>query len=355
MSFSAPPPSPEAQLAFLAKLQRLFAEGDFTATYKFALLISFAELAVEHGADDGAQLTLTTRQIAERFVYLYWQHASPYGTGRVGSQPGVLVQNLGDQAAILNAISEFRAGTSASSALQASGLPSYAPLLSKVASVVSAQPLKYLQNFSGVTDPFLYERQSRGSVTLKPGVSYCLRRFYTLVEQMARTRWVAHIEANRRNHPILGNADDLEDFLFSSSRQSLAVISTQLRKLDGSRCFYCGEGLADADVDHFVPFSLYSRDLANNFVLAHPACNRSKSDTLAARPHLERWLERLVLKEQQLAEIGLLAGVSSDKEIVQRVATWSYKAANDTGGRAWLSPATYENVDSLYLGLLSRR
>ncbi len=353
MTVSAPPPSPEAQLAFLAKLQRLFAEGDFTATYKFALLISFAELAVEHGVDDGAELTLSTRQISERFVYLYWQHATPYGTGRVGSQPGVLVQNLGVQAAILNAIAEFRASISASSALQASGLPSYGSLLSKVASVVSAQPLKYLQNFAGVTDTFLYERQSRGSVTLKPGVSYCLRRFYALVEQMARTRWVAHIKANRRNHPILGEADDLEDFLFSSSRQSLAVISTQLRKLDGSRCFYCGEGLTDIDVDHFVPFSLYSRDLAANFVLAHPVCNRSKSASLAARPHLERWLERLVLKEQQLAEIGTLAGVSGDKAIVQRVAAWSYKLANDTGGRAWLSPTKYDNIDSCYLSLLS--
>lgn len=353
LSTSLPPPSPEAQLAFLVKLQRLFAEGDFTATYKFALLISFAELAVEHGADDGAELTLTTRQIAERFVYLYWKHAAPYGTGRAGSEPGVLVQNLGVQAAVLSAIAEFRANTAASSALQASSLPSYGLLLSKVASVVSAQPLTYLQNFAGVTDPFLYERKSRGSVTLKSGVSYCLRRFYPLVEQMARTRWVAHIKANRRNHLILGNADDLEDFLFSSSRQSLAIISAQLRKLDGPRCFYCEEGLNDTDVDHFVPFSLYSRDLAHNFVLAHPACNRSKSDTLAARPHLERWLERLVLKEQQLAEIGLLAGVSGDKEIVRRIATWGYKAANDTGGRAWLSPMTYENVDSLYVSLLS--
>ena len=47
------PPSPETQLAFLSKLQRLFAEGDFTSTYKFALLISLADLAVELGRDDG--------------------------------------------------------------------------------------------------------------------------------------------------------------------------------------------------------------------------------------------------------------------------------------------------------------
>ncbi len=46
MSLPVPPPSAEAQLAFLAKLQRLFAEGDFTATYNFALLIALADLAV---------------------------------------------------------------------------------------------------------------------------------------------------------------------------------------------------------------------------------------------------------------------------------------------------------------------
>ena len=61
-----PPPSAEQQLVFLAKIQRLFAEGDFTATYKFALLIALADLAVEMGADDGAELNLSVRQIAER-------------------------------------------------------------------------------------------------------------------------------------------------------------------------------------------------------------------------------------------------------------------------------------------------
>ncbi|MGF6808363.1 hypothetical protein OKW30_003489 [Paraburkholderia sp. Clong3] len=45
--------------------------------------------------------------------------------------------------------------------------------------VVSAQPLNYLQNFGGITDIFLYERSARGGIALKPGVDYCLRRFYT--------------------------------------------------------------------------------------------------------------------------------------------------------------------------------
>jgi hypothetical protein len=133
LSSTVPPPSAEAQLAFLAKFQRLFAEGDFTATYKFALLISLADLAVEVGADDGAELTLTNRQIAERFVQLYWRHATPYGTGRPGTQPGVLVQNIGSQAAVLTAIGEFRASTPGTTLQQARTDPGFAALLAKVA------------------------------------------------------------------------------------------------------------------------------------------------------------------------------------------------------------------------------
>lgn len=352
MSARIPPPSAEEQLTFLSKLQRLFAEGDFAATYKFALLISFADLAVEIGSDDGAELTLTNRQIADRFVQLYWRHATPYGTGRAGTEPGVLVQNLGTQAAVLTAISEFRASVPGFTLQRARTEPRYATLLTKVATIVSAQPLNYLQNFGGVTDTFLYVRSGRGAITLRHGVAYCLRRFYTLVQQLSRTHWVDHIKGNRRNHAILGDAGDLEDFLFSLSRQSLAIVGTELRRLDGARCFYCGRGVAEVEVDHFVPFSLYPRDQAHNLVLAHPACNRSKSDTLAAKPHLERWLERLATKSDALDEIGALAGVVNDRITANRVAAWGYAAANAAGGRAWLSASSYEPVTSSYLRLL---
>ena len=40
-------PSAEQQLNFLQHLQRLFDEGEFVATYKYALLMALAELSVE--------------------------------------------------------------------------------------------------------------------------------------------------------------------------------------------------------------------------------------------------------------------------------------------------------------------
>jgi hypothetical protein len=43
---------------------------------------------------------------------------------------------------------------------------------------------------------------------------------------------------------MLGEAGDLEAFLFEASRQSLVLLGEGLRKLEGPRCFYCRLPLA---------------------------------------------------------------------------------------------------------------
>ena len=130
-------PSPEEQLTFLARIQRLFAEGDFTATYKFALLIAMADLAVELGADDGAELVLDQQTLGRKFIELYWQQAVPYGLGDGAS--AVLVQNVGEQAAVVKAIVEFRRTYPASTRQSAAIQPGYADLVRRVAATVFAQ------------------------------------------------------------------------------------------------------------------------------------------------------------------------------------------------------------------------
>lgn len=351
MKPAVPPPSADQQLAFLAKLQRLFAEGDFTATYKFALLTALSDLAVEHGRDDGASLTVSIRAIAQRFISLYWRHTSPYGSGRHGSSSAVLSQNLGGQAAVISAIGVFRKSTGISSFVQARTHQDYEGLVTRVSSTVAAQPLKYLQNFGGGTDPFLYQWTERGAIQMLPGVAYCLRRFYPLIQQLTRTEWIAHLKRNRRNHSILGDVDDLEAFLFSTSRQSLEAMGSALRKLDGGRCFYCEGKLGAADVDHFVPFSLYPRDIAQNFVLAHPECNRSKSDALAARAHLDRWLSRLDSQGDAMAQIGYDVGIQSAPDAIFQVGRWAYEGAVAASAKAWRAPRVFEAIDPTYLSL----
>lgn len=227
--------------------------------------------------------------------------------------------------------------------------PTYAGLLSAVTRTVSAQPLTYLQNFGGGTDEFLYDRPKRGWVRLKPGVTYCFRRFQPLVQQLARSHWVDHVKGNRQNHAILGDVDDLEDFLFSTSRQSLVAMAQGLRKLEGASCFYCGAGMTSVDVDHFIPFAQYPRDIAHNFVLAHPTCNRSKSDMLAAKSHLAKWLERLEHRADDLTQLGVDAGLLADAAVCRRVASWGYSTGLASGGAAWVAPNSFEPIDATYI------
>src|SRR5262245_1577045 len=108
-----PIPTPEEQVQFLRNIQRLLAEGLFVASYKFALVHALADLAVLKGDDTGAPLDLSTRDIAAKFVELYWRQSQPFQIG--GESLGlVLQQNTRGQAEIISHImkSQQKCGTS---------------------------------------------------------------------------------------------------------------------------------------------------------------------------------------------------------------------------------------------------
>jgi hypothetical protein len=144
-------------------------------------------------------------------------------------------------------------------------------------------------------------------------------------------------------------ASDLEQFLFETSRQVLFKVGKSLTKLFGANCFYCGERYTLADVDHFVPFAMYPRDLIHNFVVAHPRCNRSKSDTLAAHVHLEHWIDRLRDRSDDLMEIGANLGVSGDAGSSISITQWAYESSYAGGASAWVEPKLYEAIDGRYV------
>ena len=326
-------PSAEEQLDFLTKIQRLFNESDFSSTYKYALLISLADLAIELGKDDKSELELTNIQIAERFIELYWQQTTPYKTSKANSD-GILYQNNGSQASIIKLISEFRQVNNCNSSQAAKHSKSYKKLATAVASIIAKQPINYIQNVGGGTLPFLFERNAN-SVTLKSGVSYCLRRFQPLIQQLARSRWTDFIKKNAKNAPILGVKDDLGSFLFETSRKTLAQVCESLKGLYGNKCFYCNKSTAKLEVDHFIPFSLYPRDLMHNFVLACPTCNRSKSDSLAAKIHLDKWTKFATENSEAIHKIGEKAGIPTIEDASLKIASWAYQASSIANGCLW--------------------
>ena len=73
---SLPGPTAEEQVAFLGKVERILSEGQYVATYKYALLLAIADLAVKHGRDDGGELDLPIRALAGEFIELYWRQVA---------------------------------------------------------------------------------------------------------------------------------------------------------------------------------------------------------------------------------------------------------------------------------------
>lgn len=345
-------PTAEVQLQFLQHLQRLFEDGDFVATYKYALLMSLAELAVEHG-DDGGELMLPMPAIAEKFAELYWAQTAPYATGSPGTKPIVLSQNQGKQAAVVNGLLRLRQA-GAQTVGDAKRLPEWRDVVRDIARTVAGMPIQYLQNVGGGQRPFLYDYPlpRRGAVTLKPGVAFMLRAFHPLIQQLARAGWVEHVRRNQRNQAAIGQIDDLEQFMFGTSRATLASVVPVLAKLQSRKCFYCGEALRGAaDVDHFIPWVKYPRDLAHNFVLAHAECNRRKSDMRAAERHLVHWVDRNAEYGSDIADE--MKGFAADVGCSHRVAHWAYEQALTSGGYGWLEGRRAEPLGAGCLSVLA--
>ena len=328
--------TPESQVKFLSNLQRLLAEGSFVATYKYALLLSIAELAVENGDDIGSELTISTKSIAEKFIAFYWRQASPFMAKNPDVEQSILLQNTGRQAAVISYILEARQQHGDSLACIQSDPSIWNRLVRKVDDTVRKMPLWRLQTVGSESFDFLYPNVGRGnSITLRPGIATCFRKFYGLIGDIVRGSWVRYVR--RYNHELLGTTTDLTEFMFGSERSALTTVRDALIETTPNRCFYCDVSLTQKSthVDHFIPWSRYPVDLGHNFVLAHTGCNSSKSDHIAAAEYLEKWVDRNLTIRKELEESFVSRGILSDLSTSARVAQWVYSNTADTGGMTW--------------------
>ena len=87
----------------------------------------------------------------------------------------------------------------------------------------------------------MYDPSIAQSASIGPGQvrvpKYLFKLVYDQDKHRAWAHWVEHIKRNRRNAGILGQADDLKDFLFCASRQSLLAIGLELREIHGPSVF----------------------------------------------------------------------------------------------------------------------
>lgn len=190
------PPTAEEQVAFLTKIQRVLAEGQFTATYKYALLLALADLAVEIGDDSGLPLVVPTKLIAEKFIQYYWRHVVPYFPAIKEDTGLILRQNTDRQAAVVNDVREARHRYGDSLALFKRDKKAWKPLVRRVEGAFWSQPLWRLQRIGAQSLDWLYANRDIGtrveSIELLPGIAWCLRQFHALITGLVRGAWAQY-------------------------------------------------------------------------------------------------------------------------------------------------------------------
>jgi hypothetical protein len=344
-------------LPFLEKLLQVLAQGGFSSTYKYAVLLGLIDLCVEAGHPP---TSVTTAQLARRVVELYWPQVRPYPAVQ-----RVLGQNRGGQATITKLVAAFRqshpdvvspprAGPSAP--------PGFDRLLDDVEWVLVEYPLPRLQRVGGGEERFIYvigwgEDVSRAAfarykggatnafdnrVLFQPGAAESLVALASVVRPLVQQQWMVMVRA------INGLPEaELDAFLFGAERVGLSKLQRPLRALQNGRCFYCEDALSGApsQVDHFLPWSRYPDDSLDNLLLAHDRCNREKLHFLADLDFGRRWRERSVEQSGRLDEIAGEARWARDRGRTFGVAASVYQGVPE-GVRLWAGGDRLRRVDA---------
>jgi hypothetical protein len=312
----------------IALAERIFSvldQGRFVATYKFAVLVALLDLCLENVSRTGAAPdVVTTRQLAEKVLELYWPQTRPWRPQGLRQSSGA----GGGQAEIVRAIERYRDAIAADRSLSLSAARAHQPdgferLVRTIEWKLIEMPLPRLQVVGKESLAFLYSinwdasvraqevrayQQSGGGsfdnrILLAPSAGEHLVQLHALLRPLLQRQWALKVaELNGMEEPAL------ERFLFGADRTRLKPVCEPLRALQADRCFYCDERLGSARhapaVDHFVPWARHPDDGLANLVIAHDACNGAKRDFLASAEHVVRWRTRAEANADRLADIA---------------------------------------------------
>ena len=352
----------QSAIALATRILDILDQGSFSATYKYALFIAVLDLTISKNTKGALPTTLTTRELAERLIEVYWPHASPFNTGTVPRQGGV---RSGSQAEIVEAIVRFRAEGAGSPAdlrhrARLARPESFKKLVRFVEWKLIEMPIPRLQVLGREEDRFLYEYNwskeiRRGEVSaylqdlpsqfdnrllLKPGVAESLVRLNSLLRPLIQREWAVMV-ASMNDQPEA----KLEAFLFDQSRVSLEPVRRPLHALQSGRCFYCGRLIdGQVHVDHFLPWAHYHDNSLDNLVAAHPQCNAKKSDHLATVIHVEQWRDRAKKLGEPLGKISadLMWEHGADRSRGVALTIYGYLSPS---ARLWRSGDSFEPAD----------
>ena len=350
-------PTADFQIGFLNNIQWLLESSSYTSTYKFALLISLSNLAIESGIDDNSTYSVSYLQIAEQFIHLYWTHALPFSKQEPDS---ILRQsNTIGQIKVINCILDLQkeAKTTKLNTARILDTHKWQSTLKEIARTIKTYPAKHLQSAENKSHrEFLYHYDSKSKeIKLNPGIAYCLAKFSKIINKLCQQYWSEFVRKNRHNQEYFNEDLDLYYFLFNQSRQNLNILVPLLSDIQHGYCFYCHNQIKGTpEVDHFIPWSKYQIDTLHNFVLADHSCNNSKRDYLAEERFYDSWLIRNQDYGKLMNNEGKSLGFISNILRSETIGRWAYQVAIEHNDLVWspdksnrlrtINPALLQNL-----------
>ena len=321
------------------RLLQVIDEGQRTATYKLALILALIDACAERvDAEGRAPATLTTREVAEHVVRIYYPQVREYVGLSGDAQPLRQISNKKSVSLAAIYLLRMAAGDRPLGVAEREQPLEYAKCIDDVEANFARYPLLLLQVLGGASVPFLYsvnwsERVTRGQLNREPGVLTFvagaadeLLRLAPLIRPLVEVHWVR--EVSKWSHLNVEEIH-LRRHLFGADRTSFPDwLRDLLRDTQHDRCFYCEGPLGSrpTQVDHVLPWSRWPNDAIENLVLADGPCNGDKSDRLVVVRHVDRWLERVGASGPDLAEVAAAHGWESsvDRSVALMRAGYSH-------------------------------
>lgn len=326
----------KSAIDFINYIQRLLVEGDFTATYKYALLHAIADVCVESpNVTVNGKLNISLDVLADRLLRLYWGQARPF-SGQSKQQQLHQNSDSAKQIAIITAVQQIQE-TGIYNINQLYKSPHHKNVHNVAKRALKEGPLWRLQILAKHEECFLYPHDKNlKHIELNAGIAGYFREFYHLITYLARAAWIDKIISFKHNQYLVGAQANLPEFLFGQDRKALAYAKPVLLELQKNTCFYCGKKLDQhSEVDHFIPFAKYAFDLGHNFVLADRSCNNSKRDYLASYDHKLKWESQNLGLNSSVLTQELAAYVECNEEKSLAVSDWAYQIARNSRSNLW--------------------
>ncbi|WP_420621350.1 HNH endonuclease [Candidatus Poriferisodalis sp.] len=329
-----------------------------TGTNKLGLILTLLDLAPRLDTDAPG---ITRTQLAERYLEIHWEHATPYAgpDGDVTLRQSSARKRRGDgttadDTKVMQEVHRLRKllkfhhrGDLREKPLDIvkHGIKDsewhleweeeYETALARVRASLLKNPVRYLQQLPGNPDPFLYDPTlDKSGITLLPGVVESLTKFAGILRPLVEFRFAQAVV--RFNHETLKlPVDDVYSHLFGRERlMPPPAMRERLVQIQDGRCIFTGDPLpaTGGSLDHVMPWSRVRLSQIENFLMTTRSVNSKKADSLLAPDAVKRWLRHFNSNSVEIQECANDHNWPAGIDGVRRVAANIYEALDATTG-----------------------